>query len=137
MDSLTPEQRSVRMAAIRSKDSKPELAVRKLVYALGYRYRLHNTKLPGKPDLVFPKLRKVIFVHGCFWHRHSDPSCHLARLPKSKLDFWLPKLQSNFDRDIVKQQELSKIGWGFLVIWECQIARLQDLELKIKTFLNS
>lgn len=83
------------MSRVRNKDTKPELMVRRLVHGMGYRYRLHRKNLPGRPDLVFPGLRKVIFVHGCFWHRHPDPSCRLARLPKSKLDFWLPKITTN------------------------------------------
>ena len=93
MDSLSPAERSEIMARVRSKDSRPELFVRKLVFALGYRYRLHAEDLPGHPDMAFRKLRKVIFVHGCFWHRHA--ACALARLPKSRLDFWLPKLEGN------------------------------------------
>ena len=98
MDTLTPSERSKRMGLIRGADTRPELRVRSIVHRCGYRYRLHVPALPGKPDLVFPRLRKVIFVHGCFWHRHPD--CSLARLPKSRLHFWLPKLTHNRQRDI-------------------------------------
>lgn len=97
MDSLSPAERSEIMARVRSKNSRPELFVRKVVFALGYRYRLHAKDLPGHPDMAFRRLRKVIFVHGCFWHRHA--ACALARLPKSRLDFWLPKLDGNRKRD--------------------------------------
>jgi DNA mismatch endonuclease (patch repair protein) len=91
MDTLTPKERSERMSRVRNKDTKPEMQVRRLVSALGYRYRLQYKKVPGRPDLAFPGRRKVIFVHGCFWHRHPEPSCPLARLPKSRLDFWGPR----------------------------------------------
>jgi len=97
MDTLTPAERSTRMALVRAKDTKPELLVRRLVHGMGYRYRLHRRDLPGKPDLVFPSRGKVIFVHGCFWHRHAR--CALARLPKSRGDFWLPKLTANAQCD--------------------------------------
>ncbi|MFV0408372.1 MAG: very short patch repair endonuclease, partial [Paracoccus sp. (in: a-proteobacteria)] len=99
MDSLNPSQRSERVARIRGRDSKPEMIVRRLTHALGFRYRIHRLNLPGTTDLVFASRRKVIFVHGCFWHRHPDPSCKLARMPKTKLDFWAPKLENNRKRD--------------------------------------
>jgi DNA mismatch endonuclease (patch repair protein) len=100
MDTLTRTERSKRMALIHGKNTKPELLVRKIARSCGYRFRLHVPNLPGKPDIVFPKRRKVIFVHGCFWHRHPSPSCALARLPKSKLRFWLPKLTANRRGDL-------------------------------------
>jgi DNA mismatch endonuclease (patch repair protein) len=96
MDTLSPEDRRERMSRVRAADTKPELAVRRLVHGLGYRYRLHSRSLPGHPDLVFGKRRKVIFVHGCFWHRHQG--CPLCRMPKTKLEFWRPKLEGNKDR---------------------------------------
>src|SRR5262245_44191753 len=99
MDTLSASERSKRMALVRSKNTKPEVVVRKLVHSLGHRFRLHGRKLPGRPDLVFARQKKVLFVHGCFWHRHSDTRCALARLPKSRLEFWLPKLESNRLRD--------------------------------------
>ncbi len=108
MDTLSPAQRSERMSRVKSRDTKPELAVRRLVHSMGYRYRLHG-KLPGRPDLVFAARRKVIFVHGCFWHRHSG--CPNCRLPKSRLAFWKPKLEANKKRDRKNQQSLRRLGW--------------------------
>lgn len=134
MDTLTPEQRSERMSRIRNKDSKPEMTVRRLVHKMGYRYRLHRRDLPGTPDLVFAKRGKIIFVHGCFWHRHE--TCKLTRWPKSKLDFWRPKLEENRRRDETAQRSLRKMGWSALVIWECQLRDVGRLETKIRTFLG-
>ncbi len=108
LDTLQPAEQNARMALIRSKDTRPELAVRRLVHGMGYRYRLHARDLPGRPDLVFRARRKVIFVHGCFWHRHDDPNCKLARLPSSRLDFWLPKLGGNKARD---ERGYQRIRW--------------------------
>jgi DNA mismatch endonuclease (patch repair protein) len=124
------------MSRIRGKDTKPELVVRRLIHARGYRYRLHRRDLPGTPDLVFPRLGKAILVHGCFWHRHRDPSCKLARLPKSRLDFWEPKLTANEERDRKKIAALEALGWDVLVIWECEIKDLSFLERKTMAFLN-
>lgn len=134
MDTLSAEERSARMALIRNKDTKPERLVRSLVHGMGYRYRLHSGKLPGRPDLVFGKRRKTIFVHGCFWHRH--PACKLARLPKSKLDFWKTKLESNRKRDMRNQKALKKMGWSVLVIWECELADLQLVARRVEKFLE-
>jgi len=125
------------MSRIRGKDTAPEMIVRRLVHRMGYRYRLHRNDLPGRPDLVFPARRKVIFVHGCFWHRHPDSACKLARLPKSRLDFWLPKLESNRRRDLAKQEELRAKGWDFLVIWECQLNNMASMTKNIKAFLDA
>lgn len=133
-DTLTPSERSKRMSLVRNKDSKPELAVRRLVHGLGFRYRLHRLDLPGKPDLVFARRRKVVFVHGCFWHRH--PGCSLARLPKSRLDFWVPKLERNRENDLLKQEELRSLGWNVLVVWECELHDRDGLAKKITEFLN-
>lgn len=110
--------RSAQMALVRSRDTKPEMRVRRALHAVGLRYRLHDRGLPGAPDLVFPSRRIVLFVHGCFWHRH--PGCSAARLPKSRLDFWEPKLAGNVERDKRKQAELEVQGWTVLVIWECE-----------------
>lgn len=104
---------------------------------MGYRYRLHKKDLPGKPDLVFSSRKKVIFVHGCFWHRHADPNCRLARLPKSRLDFWLPKLVSNAERDAKTQERLEAMGWQVMVLWECQVRDTEALKTRISEFLNS
>jgi len=136
MDTLTPEQRSERMSRVRGKDTKPELVVRRLIHGLGYRYRLHRRDLPGIPDLVFPSRRKVIFVHGCFWHRHPDPNCKLARLPKSKHEFWLPKLEGNRLRDLAKQEQLKKLGWDVMIIWECELRDLDRLGERVREFLG-
>jgi DNA mismatch endonuclease (patch repair protein) len=136
MDTLTPEQRSERMSRVRNRDTKPELLVRRLVHGMGYRYRLHRRELPGKPDLVFPARRKVIFVHGCFWHRHPDPTCSLARLPKSKLDFWGTKLETNRKRDESNLALLAELGWKILEVWECQTKNREDLQTRVREFLG-
>lgn len=137
MDTLTPDQRSERMSRVRGKDTKPELVVRRLIHGMGYRYRLHRSDLPGKPDLVFPSRYKLIFVHGCFWHRHPDPICKLARLPKSKLDFWLPKLEGNRLRDIDNEVQLRNGGWKIMIVWECQLRDLESLKANIRDFLDT
>lgn len=135
MDSLTPAERSARMALVQSKNTKPELLVRRLVYAMGYRYRLHRRDLPGTPDLVFAGRSKVIFVHGCFWHRHAR--CALARLPKTRGDFWLPKLTANAERDARNARALRRLGWGVLTIWECQLGDTTKLANRIGRFLDA
>ena len=124
------------MSLIRSKDSAAEIVVRKMIHRMGYRFRLHRKDLPGTPDLVFPKLKKVVFVHGCFWHRHSDPECRLARLPKSRLEFWEPKLTRNRDRDERNTRALIDAGWQAIVVWECQLSNLKSLESALKAFLE-
>lgn len=134
MDTLKPEERSKRMSLVRSKDTKPELAVRRWLHARGYRYRLHANKLPGRPDLVFPARKKALFVHGCFWHRHED--CALARLPKSRLEFWVPKLEANAARDRQKIEALRSLGWDVLVVWECELRDMEALGTRIIRFLE-
>lgn len=124
------------MALIRGRNTEPELAVRRLVYGLGYRYRLHGKKLPGRPDLVFAKRRKVIQVHGCFWHQHPSPSCKLARMPKSRPEFWIPKLEGNRRRDLANEAKLAALGWQHLTIWECELTDLPSLEKKILAFFG-
>lgn len=113
---------------------KPELGVRKILCELGYqrRYRLHAKNLPGKPDIVFPKYKKAILVHGCFWHMHSDKNCKIARMPKSKKDYWNNKLLKNVKRDKKNTRAIKKIGWEVLVIWECE----PHARNKIQSFLN-
>jgi DNA mismatch endonuclease, patch repair protein len=125
--------RSTNMRAIRSKDMRPELAVRSLVHRMGYRYSLHKKDLPGKPDLVFVSRRKIIFVHGCFWHSHG---CKYSHVPKSNLAYWLPKLKRNRIRDRKNLQLLSKNGWTVLVIWECETRTEAELALRLKRFLS-
>lgn len=134
-DTLSRAARSERMSLIRSKDTKPELLVRRLVYSLGYRYRLHRRDLPGVPDLVFARSRSVIFVHGCFWHCHAR--CRKARTPKSRLSYWKPKLELNSKRDKKNVRTLLRDGWRVLIIWECQLGHRGRLEKRIVRFLES
>jgi DNA mismatch endonuclease (patch repair protein) len=136
MDTISPERRSENMRRIRGKDTKPELIVRKALFAMGYRYRLHGAKLPGKPDLVFAKQRKVIFVHGCFWHNHSHVGCNIARFPKSNPDYWADKLRRNVERDAARRAELRRIGWKALVIWECQTKSIERQVRRLRRFLE-
>lgn len=125
--------RSENMRAIRSKDTKPEMAVRSLVHQMGYRFRLHRSDLPGKPDIVFPARRKVIFVHGCFWHAHN---CRSGLIPNTNQEFWLAKLEINKSRDSKNLVALNEIGWKSLVIWQCELKDIVALRRKIKRFLR-
>lgn len=122
------------MARVRNRDTRPEMLVRRLTHGLGYRYGLHRPELPGKPDLVFRSRRKVIFVHGCFWHRH--PQCRRATVPKSNREFWNSKLQKNTDRDAAQLAALEAAGWRTLVIWECQTKDMEQLTQTIRSFLE-
>lgn len=135
MDNIPPSERSEIMSRVRSKNSRPEMLVRHLVFAEGFRYRLHANDLAGCPDLVFRSRKKVIFVHGCFWHRHNH--CALARLPKSRLDFWEPKLQANKRRDANNKRQLTREGWNVLTIWECQLKNTDKLKRIIRGFLDA
>ena len=126
--------RSANMRAIRSKGMRPELAVRSLVHKMGYRYRLHKKDLPGRPDLVFPSRRKVIFVHGCFWHAHKH--CKAAHLPKSNLEYWGPKLERNRTRDRKNIEGLNADGWESMVVWECEVKTQDELEKRLLDFLR-
>lgn len=123
------------MARVLSRDTKPEMMVRRLAHAMGYRYRLHAKDLPGKPDLVFRSRKKVVFIHGCFWHRHEG--CALARLPKSRQDFWLPKLETNRQRDVKNEYALRDAGWDVLIIWECELGDTAQLKTRIRGFLDA
>jgi DNA mismatch endonuclease (patch repair protein) len=134
VDTLSPEARSERMGRIRSKHTKPEMLVRRLVHGLGYRYRLHKRDLPGSPDLIFKSRKKVVFVHGCFWHGHA---CKLGRMPKSKIDFWSKKKDSNRARDARVLGELEALGWQALVLWECELKDMGKLEQSIRSFLDA
>lgn len=134
MDTLTPSERSERMGRVRCKDTKPELTVRALAHSMGYRFRLHVAKLPGCPDLVFPRYKKVIFVHGCFWHRH--PGCRNCRLPKSRVRFWKAKLERNRERDLRILRKLRRLGWGVLVIWECETNNIVRLARRINIYME-
>ncbi|MGI8539108.1 MAG: very short patch repair endonuclease [Rubrobacteraceae bacterium] len=133
-DTLSPEQRSKVMSRVKNKDTKPEMRVRRMIHAMGYRYRIHRRKLPGSPDLVFPERRKVIFVHGCFWHHHED--CKHGRIPKSRPEYWVPKLEKNMSRDIENQAKLREMGWDIMVIWECETEEAAGLPNRIMSFLE-
>jgi DNA mismatch endonuclease (patch repair protein) len=124
------------MALIRGTDTGPELVVRRIVHSMGFRYRLHVKTLPGKPDLVFPRLRKVILVHGCFWHRHRKKTCTLARLPKSRVEFWRSKLEGNRLRDQTIKRSLRKAGWSILEVWECEMQNFDALKRRLRYFLE-
>lgn len=133
MDTRTPEQRRRIMQAVKDKDTKPELVVRRLLHALGYRYRLHRKDLPGKPDIAFIGRRKAIFVHGCFWHWHGCPK---GQLPKSRLDYWQPKLQENVNRDRTKIEQLEARGWRVLVVWQCELGDRERLATRLQDFVD-
>lgn len=122
------------MKAVGTKDTGPELALRKLIHRAGYRYRLHEKKLPGRPDLVFPGRHKAIFVHGCFWHGHG---CSKGKAPKSKLEYWGPKLVANKARDARNIAELRQLGWGTLVIWQCELTDPVATLQRAEKFLQS
>jgi DNA mismatch endonuclease, patch repair protein len=124
------------MARIRSANTKPEMIVRRLAHALGYRFRIHVSKLAGKPDLVFSSRKKVVFVHGCFWHQHPDPRCADARKPKSSISYWGPKLSRNVTRDAEHASALRAEGWDVLTIWECETADVKALAARLRHFLD-
>ena len=119
-DTLSETERSERMSRIRGRDTKPELALRSAMHRLGFRFRLHGAKLPGRPDLVFPKYRAVVFVHGCFWHRHEG--CKIASIPKSNTEFWETKFKRNVDRDKLAVKALRDLGWRVFTVWECEVS---------------
>lgn len=133
-DGLSAEKRSWLMSCIRGKNTKPEMKVRKLAHAMGFRFRLYRREMPGTPDLVFPKMRVVIFVHGCFWHRH--PGCSKASTPKSNTDFWSQKFKRNVERDAVNYALLEEAGWKVAVIWECETRDQLLLESKLRLILE-
>lgn len=137
VDTISPERRSENMRRIRSKDMSPELLVRRLLHRMGYRYRLHRKSLPGHPDIVFPRLQKAIFVHGCFWHQHADPKCKITRVPRSRVEYWGPKLERNKARDAESTALLLQMNWKVLTVWECQAVRESELERTLIRFLNS
>ena len=122
------------MALIRGKDTKPELTVRKLLHGLGYRYQLHRRDLPGKPDLTFPSRRKIIYVHGCFWHQH--PGCPVAHTPVARRDFWLEKFRRNTERDAQNLTKVQALGWQAFVVWECETRDKAALERALTAFLG-
>jgi DNA mismatch endonuclease, patch repair protein len=117
-DIVSPEKRSEMMSRIRGRDTAPEIAVRSLLHRMGYRFRLHRRDLPGRPDVVLPRHHVVVFVHGCFWHRHR--ACKLAYTPKTRRKFWREKFEGNIERDRTVQRKLRKLGWKVVVVWECE-----------------
>jgi DNA mismatch endonuclease, patch repair protein len=133
-DNLTPSERGRRMGLVRSTGSQAEWLVRRLAHGLGYRYRLHRRDLPGTPDLVFASRRKVVFVHGCFWHGHAN--CKLSRLPKSRVAFWKEKFAANKRRDKRASSMLRALGWRSLVIWECELRDIDRVALRLIVFLE-
>lgn len=133
-DNLTEKDRKRTMQHVRSRDTQPEMKVRRLVFGMGYRYRLHRTDLPGKPDLVFPGRRKVIFVHGCFWHGHD---CKAGRKqPKTNESYWTTKLARNRHRDVEHERNLRELGWQPLIVWECELRDMDSLHSKLQAFLE-
>jgi len=134
-DVFTPEQRSAVMACVKSIDTAPELAVRRIAHRLGYRYRLHRKDLPGKPDLAFAAARLALFVHGCFWHRH--PECEAASMPASNVEYWSRKFAKNIARDAAAAEALKRLGWRVTVIWECETADHVQLAERLRRMLDS
>ena len=133
-DTMTPEQRSRCMSAIKGKDTKPEMIVRKYLFSKGLRYRLHVRSLPGNPDIVLPKYKTVIFINGCFWHGHEG--CKYYRLPKSNVEFWKSKIINNKNRDVLNEIKLKVLGWRVIRIWECEIRRVQDRNKSLEKLYN-
>lgn len=130
VDIISKERRSWNMSRIRSKNTKPEMVVRSMLHRMGFRFRLHDRKLPGNPDIVLPKYRTVIFVHGCFWHRHSG--CSYAYTPKSRISFWEEKFSRNIERDQEAKSKLEILHWKVLTVWECETRDVQSLITKLK-----
>lgn len=133
MDTVSREKRTEIMRAIRGVDTRPEMTVRRLAHRLGYRYRLHRRDLPGSPDLVFPSRRKVVFVHGCFWHGHD---CRANRLPKTRPDYWASRFAKNKERDARKLRELEAAGWSVLTLWECELRDPVAIGVRLRRFLD-
>lgn len=134
MDNLSPELRSRHMRGVRRQHTKPELVVRRLAHALGFRFRLHHKGLPGSPDLVFPRHRKAIFVHGCFWHGHEE--CRYGTVPKTRTEWWLAKIANNRARDARAIKGLSELAWSSMTIWECETRKAEGLSERIATFMK-
>lgn len=133
-DNLTAEQRQHTMRSVKSENTGPEMVVRKLAHAMGYRFRLHRKDLPGRPDLVFPGRRKVVFVHGCFWHGHDCQSG--MNRPKANREYWREKLEGNMQRDLRNQDLLRESGWGVLVLWECELGDIDGTRERLRAFLG-
>lgn len=134
-DVFSPEERSRIMSRIGSKNTKPEIAVRRLVHSKGFRFRLHDKKLPGKPDVVLPRHRKVIFVNGCFWHGHNG--CSRSSLPKTNSDFWRDKIAKTVQRDKRTVRQLRRQGWGAMTVWQCETKNLEKLSRRLDRYLHN
>lgn len=134
-DTCTKERRSEIMSRIRSKDTEPELVVRRLIHGMGYRYRLHVSSLPGKPDIVMRSRRKIIEVRGCFWHAHQG--CIFGRMPKSHREYWVPKINRNVERDKRNLAQLEHDGWRVMIVWECELKELASLAARLREFIAS
>ncbi len=132
LDPLSVAERSARMALVRDRDTKPELAVRRFLHAAGLRFRLHRRIAGARPDLVLARFRTVVFVHGCMWHRHPDPACPLTRMPKTRVDFWEAKFAGNVARDARQVTALEAAGWRVVVVWECEVGRLDILRSAVR-----
>jgi DNA mismatch endonuclease (patch repair protein) len=136
VDFVSAEKRSNIMRGSRSKNTRPEMVVRRLLHSLGYRYRTHGSRLPGRPDLVFQKRRKAILVHGCFWHQHADANCNVIRKPESNVGYWAEKFAKNRERDARNLKSLEEAGWNVLTVWECELHDLDRLKKKLINFLG-
>lgn len=132
-DPFSPDQRSWIMRQVHNKNTRPELLVRRLIHASGYRFRIHRKDLPGSPDIVFPGRHCVIFVNGCFWHGHA---CKRARLPETHREYWQNKIQKTLERDRKHREDLATLGWSVLTIWECQLKDMEDVKQRIRAFLG-
>ena len=132
VDIISEERRSWNMSRIRSKNTKPEMVVRSMLHRMGFRFRLHDRKLPGNPDIVLPKYKTVIFVHGCFWHRHEG--CKYACIPKTRIKFWEDKFKGNIARDKRSKSELQALGWNVIVIWECELSDSESVFNKLARY---
>ncbi len=134
-DKVSPEQRSRNMSRVKGRDTKPEKIIRSLLYSMGYRFRLHRRDLPGKPDIVLPKHKKAVFIHGCFWHGHEG--CPRAARPTTNTEFWNKKIDSNIKRDAAAQKELPALGWAYLIVWQCEMRDHAALENRLRSFLTT
>ena len=132
-DTRTPQQRRYIMQSVRGKNTGPELVCRRVLHGMGYRFRLHASDLPGRPDVVFRSRRKAIFVHGCFWHAHG---CRKGQAPKSRVEFWSTKLQRNRERDAENLEDLTRLGWKALTVWQCETGDMHALEASLAAFLS-
>lgn len=133
-DKFTPEKRSNIMSRVKGRDTGPEKVIRSILHAMGYRFRLHEKRLPGKPDIVLPRHQRVVLVHGCFWHGHQG--CNRSKRPKSNVDFWNRKIDGNIRRDVENQEKLRTAGWKILTVWQCQIRDRERLQNRLRDFME-